>query len=74
MHLPFIWKKLSILTCHMLESIFIVNSKTTIDYNNALIKVQLSYIDAVSDSKTHSEKLACIKDSGRYYIVIVFYG
>ena len=74
MHLLFIRKNLSISTCHLLESVSIVNSKTTIDYNNHLIKVQLSYIAAVSDSKTHSERSACIKDSGRYYIVFVFYG
>ena len=31
--------------------------------------MQLSYVAVVSDSKTHSERPACIKDSGRYYIV-----
>ena len=42
MHLLFIWKKLSIFTCHLLEGVSKENSKTTIDYNNTLIKVQLS--------------------------------
>ena len=69
MHLLFIWKKLSIFTCHLLEDVSIVNSKTTVGYNNALIKIQLSHITAVSDSKTHGETPACIKDSGSYYIV-----
>ena len=50
---------------HLLEGISIVNSKTTIDYNDILIKVQLSYIEAVSDSRTHSERPGCITDSGR---------
>ena len=50
---------------------FIVNLKTTIDYNNTLIKVQLRYIAAVSNGETHSERPACIKDSGRYYMVLV---
>ena len=31
--------------------------------------MQLSYITAASDIKTHSERPACIKDPGRYYIV-----
>ena len=43
--------------------------KTTIDYNNILIKAQLKYIATVSVSKTHSKKPVCIKVSKRYYIV-----
>ena len=74
MHLLFIWKKLSILTWHLLEGISIVNSKTTINYNNTLIKVQLSYTTTVSDSKSHSERPVYIKDSGRYYIVFALSG
>ena len=69
MHFLFIWKKLFIFICHLLEGIFIVTSKITIDYNNILVKAQLSYIATVSDSKTHSQRVACIKDFGRYYIV-----
>ena len=46
-----------------------VNSKPTINYNNILIKVLFINIVAVSDSETHSERLAYIKDSKRYYIV-----
>ena len=67
MHLLFIWKKLSILTCHL--EFPKKTSKITINYNT-LIKVQVSYITVVSDhSKTHSERPACINDSERYYIV-----
>ena len=36
------------------------NLKTTIDYNNILIKVQLKYIASVSVSKTHSKIPVCI--------------
>ena len=42
-----------------------VNLKTTIDYNNILIKAQLNYIDTVSASKTHSNKYVYIKVSER---------
>ena len=69
MYLLFVWKKLSIITCRLLESVSMVNSKPTIDYNNILIKALFINIIAVSDSETHSERLACIKDSERYYIV-----
>ena len=51
-----------------------LNSKTTIDYNNILIKVPLSYIGTVSNSSTHSERPGRIKDSERYYIVFSFCG
>ena len=47
-----------------------VNLKTTIDYNNILIKVQLNCIATVGDSETHSERPACIKDSKRYYVIL----
>ena len=46
-----------------------VNFKTTIDYNNILIKAQLNYIATVSASDTNSKRLVCIKISERYYIV-----
>ena len=46
-----------------------VNLKTTIDYNNFLIKAQLTYVATVSASKTHSKRPVCIKVSERYYIV-----
>ena len=62
MHLLFIRKKLFIFTCHLLaRRYFHSNSKTTIDYNNTLTKVQMKYIATVNDSKTHSERPACIK-------------
>ena len=61
-------------TFYMLEGVSIVISKTTIDYNNILIKVQLSYFGAVSNSRTHSERPGCIKDSERYYIVFSLCG
>ena len=51
-----------------------VNSKPTINYNNILIKALFINIVAVSDSKTHSERLAYIKDSERYYIVFAISG
>ena len=70
MHLLFIRKKLSIFTYHLLEGISKDNSKATIDYNNILIKMQLNYINVVSDSKTHSKRPVCINDSGRYYVVV----
>ena len=59
----------------MLDGISMVNLKPTIDYNNILIKAQFINIVAVSDNgthghlETHSVRLACIKDSERYYIV-----
>ena len=65
---------MSIFTCRLFKGIFIVNLKTTIDYNNTLIKMQLSYIAAMNDGKTHSERPACIKDSGWYYFVFVLSG
>ena len=43
--------------------------KLTIDNNNILIKVQFINIIAVSDNGTHSERLACLKDSERYHTV-----
>ena len=45
-----------------------VDFKTTIDYNNILIKAQLNYIATVSISETHSKRPVCIKVSERYYI------
>ena len=59
---------------YLLKSISIVISKTTIDYNNILIKVQVSYIGAVRDDRTHSKRPECIKDSERYYIVFTLCG
>ena len=38
-----------------------VNLKTTIDYNNILIKAQLNYIATVSVSETNSKRPVCIK-------------
>ena len=64
-------KKLSILTWRLLEGVSIVNLKPTINYNNILIEALFINIVAVSDSETHSERLAYIKDSERYYIVFV---
>ena len=64
-------KKLSIFTWRLLEGISIVNLKPTINYNNILIKALFINIVVVSDSETHSERLAYIKDSERYYIVFV---
>ena len=46
-----------------------VNLKTTIDYNNILIKVQSKYIATVSVSETHGKRPVCIKVSERYHIV-----
>ena len=69
MYLLFVRKKLSILTWYLLEGVSIVNLKPTIDYNNILIKALFINIVAVSDSETHNERLAYIKDSERYYIV-----
>ena len=46
-----------------------VDFKTTIDYNNILIKAQLNYIATVSASETHSKRSVCIKVSEKYYIV-----
>ena len=48
-----------------------VNSNPTINYNNILIKALFINIVAVSDNEAHSERLAYIKDSERYYIVFV---
>ena len=53
----------------LFEGVSMINFKTTIDYNNVLIKTQLNYIATVSASKTHSKRLVCIKVSERYYIV-----
>ena len=38
-----------------------VNLKTTIDYNNILIKAQLNYIAAMSAGNTNSKKPVSIK-------------
>ena len=50
-----------------------VNLKPTIDYNNVLIKVQFINVIAMSDNgtdlETYNERLGCIKDSEKYYIV-----
>ena len=46
-----------------------VNLKTTIDYSNILIKMQLKYITTVSGSDTHSKRPVFIKVSERYCIV-----
>ena len=47
-----------------------VNLKTTIDYNNILIKAQLNYIATVSAIEINSKRPAvCIKVSERYYTV-----
>ena len=62
-------KKLSIFTWPLLEGVSILNLKPTINYNNILIKALFINIIAVSDSETHSGRLAYIKDSERYYIV-----
>ena len=62
-------KKLSIFTWCLLEGVSIVNLKPTINYNNILIKALFINIVTVNDSETHSERLAYIKDSERYYIV-----
>ena len=59
---------------HLSKGVSKENSKTTIDYNNILIKLQLSYITVVSNSKTHSKRPACINDSRRYYIVFALPG
>ena len=47
-----------------------IKLKTTIDYNNILIKAQLNYIATVSASETHSKRPVCIKVSKRYYTVL----
>ena len=47
-----------------------VNLKTTIDYNNTLIKAKSNCTDTVSDSETHSDIPTCIKDSERYYCIL----
>ena len=47
-----------------------VNLRTTIDYNNILIKVQLNYNATVSANKTHSKRPVCIKVSERYYNIV----
>ena len=43
-----------------------VSFKTTIDYNNVLIKAQLNYITTVSTSETHSKRPVYIKVPERY--------
>ena len=43
-----------------------VNFKTTIDYNNFLIKAQLNYMVTVSASEIHSKRPVSIKVSERY--------
>ena len=40
----------------LLEDISIVNLITTINYNNALIKAQIKFITAVSESETSMYK------------------
>ena len=47
-----------------------VNLKTTIDYNNILIKTKLNYIATVSASETHSKNPVHRTVSERCYIVI----
>ena len=37
-----------------------VNLKTTIDYNDTLIKAQLNCTATVSDSETHSDIATCL--------------
>ena len=69
MHLLFAWKELSIITCYFFEGVSMVNLKHTIDYNNILIKAQLTCIVAVSASETNSNRPICIKVFERYYIV-----
>ena len=51
-----------------------VNLKTTIDYNNVLIKAQSNHIATVSASETLSKRPVCIKVSERYYIVFALIG
>ena len=51
------------------EGISMVNFKTTINYNNVLIKAQLNYIVTVSASEILSKRPVCIKVFERYYIV-----
>ena len=63
-----LFEKSCLLTWRLLEGVSIVNLKPTINYNSILIKVLFIHIVAVSDSETHSERLAFIKDSERYYI------
>ena len=46
-----------------------VTLKTTIHYNNTLIKAQLNCTATVNDSETHSEIPVCIKDSEGHYVV-----
>ena len=53
----------------VIEGISIINLKPTINYNSILIKALFINIVVVSDSETHTERLAYIKDSERYYIV-----
>ena len=48
-----------------------VNLKSTIDYNNILIKAQLKCIATVSVSETHSKRPVCIKFL-KGTIIIVF--
>ena len=51
----------------MLDCVSMASLKPTIDYNNILIKAQFINIVALSDNGTHSERLACLKDSERYH-------
>ena len=51
------------ITFCLLEDISIVNLITTINYNNALIKVQIKFITTVSVRV----RAACIKESERYH-------
>ena len=69
MHLLFAYKKLSIITYCFFEGVSMVDFKTTIDYNNILIKAQSNYFATVRVSETHSKRPVCIKVSERYYIV-----
>ena len=52
----------------LVRKVFSKKSKTTIDYNNTLIKVQVSYITVVTENKTHS-----VRDQHAYTILEVLY-
>ena len=47
----------------LFEAVSMVNFKTTLNYDNILIKVQLKYIATVSVSETHSKRPVYIKVS-----------
>ena len=64
---PSLCLKEAIITCCFFEGVSMVNFKTTIDYNNILIKAQLKYIATVSVSETQSNRPVYIKVSERYY-------